>query len=505
MTETVVPEDELDPATAKALTDFLQAPAPETAALEDRVANLERFIREQGIVGIQLGESEQAPEKPPPGHWIIYGDGGDLFAIAPSGTSYSITSSGTGGHGEGHNHDGTPTEKLLAANSHESPSVSTHHVKYTDAEVDTIVETHRAIAGDHHAKYTDAEVDTILAVHTAVAAAHHTKYTDAEVDTIVATHAAIAASHHARPVTATTAAEGLVEIANAGEVTAGAADRVMSLPLHSTLVQGGFWLYGTDAGGDDAYVVLFTPSITGYTTGMMISFEPSFTNVGAASLEIESLGAKTIKKHHDQDLSNGDIEAGQIVVVQYDGTNFQMQSQLANAPAGGHDEDHDHDGAPTQKLLAANTHESPATGTHPVPAVRAYNSSAISIANSSVVALTFNNERFDTDTMHSTSTNTDRLTAKTAGKYQISFTGAFASNATGRRHLIIEHNGGTVIAIQEWDTNQNERTYMVSSTLYHLAVNDYVKVKVFQNSGGALNMDSNNAYSPEFMMVWVAP
>src|SRR3990167_4158884 len=34
------------------------------------------------------------------------------------------------------------------------------------------------------------------------------------------------------------------------------------------------------------------------------------------------------------------------------------------AAIGGHTEDHDHDGAPTQKLLAANTHETPGADTH---------------------------------------------------------------------------------------------------------------------------------------------
>ena len=33
---------------------------------------------------------------------------------------------------------------------------------------------------DHHVKYTDAEVDTIVATHDAITSAHHTKYTDAE-------------------------------------------------------------------------------------------------------------------------------------------------------------------------------------------------------------------------------------------------------------------------------------------------------------------------------------
>ena len=134
---------------------------------------------------------------------------------------------------------------------------------------------------------------------------------------------------------ATESAEGVVEEATAAEAVTGTADRVMALGVAAAQIQKGSWLYGTDAGGDDAYTVLFTPTIAALTTGMVVCFEPSFTNVGAATLQIEGLVAKTIKKHHDQDLANGDIEAGQIVTVVYDGTVFQMQSQLGNASGGG--------------------------------------------------------------------------------------------------------------------------------------------------------------------------
>ncbi len=37
-------------------------------------------------------------------------------------------------HVEDHDHDGSPTQQLAAANTHGSPSASTHHSKYTDAE-----------------------------------------------------------------------------------------------------------------------------------------------------------------------------------------------------------------------------------------------------------------------------------------------------------------------------------------------------------------------------------
>lgn len=68
--------------------------------------------------------------------------------------------------------------------------------------------------------------------------------------------------------------------------------------------------------------------ITSYTTGMNLYVNISVANTGAATLQINALAAKTIKKLHDQDLITGDIEVGQIIHVIFDGTNFQLLSQL---------------------------------------------------------------------------------------------------------------------------------------------------------------------------------
>lgn len=91
--------------------------------------------------------------------------------------------------------------------------------------------------------------------------------------------------------------------------------------------------YAADAGANDTYAVTLSPVPAAYTTGMVVNFKANTANTGAATLNVNSLGAKTIKKLNDQDLANNDIESGQIVQVVYDGTNFQMQSQIANAPA----------------------------------------------------------------------------------------------------------------------------------------------------------------------------
>lgn len=93
--------------------------------------------------------------------------------------------------------------------------------------------------------------------------------------------------------------------------------------------QSGSEVYAADSVGTDAYAISVSPAPTAYTTGMVFNFSAGTANTGAATLNVNSLGAKTIKKFHDQDLETGDIEVGQILTVIYDGTNFQMQSQLA--------------------------------------------------------------------------------------------------------------------------------------------------------------------------------
>lgn len=90
--------------------------------------------------------------------------------------------------------------------------------------------------------------------------------------------------------------------------------------------------YAEDAGSTDAYAVSFTPAPSAYTDGMTVAFKANTVNTDAATLNVNSLGAKTIKKHNDRDLATGDIEAEQIVVVVYNSTDgvFEMVSPVAN-------------------------------------------------------------------------------------------------------------------------------------------------------------------------------
>jgi hypothetical protein len=96
------------------------------------------------------------------------------------------------------------------------------------------------------------------------------------------------------------------------------------------LVVNGSFNYGTDAGTSNAYVVTIT-SVNAYIAGMMVTFKANTANTAAAcTLNINSLGAKSLFMKHDQNPTANYIESGSIVMAVYDGTSFQMLQPAAN-------------------------------------------------------------------------------------------------------------------------------------------------------------------------------
>lgn len=99
-------------------------------------------------------------------------------------------------------------------------------------------------------------------------------------------------------------------------------------PIYGQVGQNGSALYAADAGASDTYVITLSPIPAAYATGMVIRFKANTKNTGAATVNVNGLGAKTIKKDQGADLSDNDIAANQIVEAIYDGTNFQMLSPI---------------------------------------------------------------------------------------------------------------------------------------------------------------------------------
>lgn len=136
-----------------------------------------------------------------------------------------------------------------------------------------------------------------------------------------------------------------------------------------------------------------------------------------------------------------------------------------------------------------------------------YNSANISVAHATIQFLTFDSERFDTDGIHSTSSNTSRLTCTKAGKYLIEAAIEYAANATGIRGIGLRLNGDNaqIIHLQKNpNCGAGESSGVFSSRTYQLVVGDYVEVVAYQTSGGALDVLVGGKYSPTFSMIRIS-
>lgn len=117
-----------------------------------------------------------------------------------------------------------------------------------------------------------------------------------------------------------------------------AASALAQQQFNGSYVVQGTQNYCADAGANDTYTCSMSPALGAYTTGGCYVFKANTANTGAATINFNSLGAKTIKKSEGgvtTDLSDNDIRAGQLVNICYDGTNMQMQSTLGNTSSGG--------------------------------------------------------------------------------------------------------------------------------------------------------------------------
>ncbi len=83
-------------------------------------------------------------------------------------------------------------------------------------------------------------------------------------------------------------------------------------------------VFATDTGVADAYLVALPATLAAYTTGLTIIMKAVNVNTGASTVNVDGLGVKSIKRPNGDALVAGDIPAGSMVGLAYDGTNFQM-------------------------------------------------------------------------------------------------------------------------------------------------------------------------------------
>jgi len=88
---------------------------------------------------------------------------------------------------------------------------------------------------------------------------------------------------------------------------------------------GAVLIGGADTGVVDACVLTPATPLLAYTENMMVVFKPKVAStIGAPTLNISGLGAKTIQAVDGSPLLPGDLPAGRYVALIYDGTAFRL-------------------------------------------------------------------------------------------------------------------------------------------------------------------------------------
>lgn len=118
-----------------------------------------------------------------------------------------------------------------------------------------------------------------------------------------------------------------------------------------------------------------------------------------------------------------------------------------------------------------------------------YHSAVQSVANTTWAALLFDTEDTDIGTLHSTVSNTSRITVPTGGAGVWLLTGSvdFAANASGIRAVQFYKNGAAAGSYAVLPGTSSAAVQATHSQLITLADGDYVELYAYQSSGGALN------------------
>jgi hypothetical protein len=129
--------------------------------------------------------------------------------------------------------------------------------------------------------------------------------------------------------------------------------------------------------------------------------------------------------------------------------------------------------------------------------VSVYKSGDQTISNATDTAITFDSEFFDTDALHSTSTNTSRLTVPTGkgGKYLICGTVGFAPNATGSRGIRVYKNGSVIsyATVLQTVTVASNGSFVPFSIVTQLSAADYIEIFAYQSSGISLSVTGTSS------------
>ena len=244
------------------------------------------------------------------------------------------------------------------------------------------------------------------------------------------------------------------------------------------------------------------------------------TSYAAVALAPNSVGTKQLKKNavisskvKDRSLLARDFKAGQLPrgpqgLQGVPGTPGAKGDKgdpgPASGPAGG-----DLTGSyPNPQIGAGKVTPSKISG---IPAARITRGSNQSIANNSLTYVSFDTEVFDTAGLYDP-VNPQVLTAPIGGLYLLTASVRWAASATGTRFATFNVSPSFVYLAPDWrnPVTGGVQTDQEFSTLVALQAGQQVRVRVYQTSGGSLNLlwrgdPDSNADAPTLTMHWVGP
>jgi hypothetical protein len=141
----------------------------------------------------------------------------------------------------------------------------------------------------------------------------------------------------------------------------------------------------------------------------------------------------------------------------------------------------------------------PAWGAAPYPTfggVLVKNSTATTVPSGVSTTLTFNQEVYDTDGYHSTSSNTDRLTVPTgkAGYYSVFAWGMWTSTGLiSIGQILIDKNTNELIRVR-MQKRTSDWTSIVALGTFYLNDGDYLQMSVYHDAGSNQTWENTGSY-----------
>ncbi len=91
--------------------------------------------------------------------------------------------------------------------------------------------------------------------------------------------------------------------------------------------------YAAATGTANTYAVTLNPALTSYVEGTALAVKINISNTGAATININGLGTKSIVDSKGNAMTSGKLLAGSIYTIRYSGTNFIVQGEGASGNA----------------------------------------------------------------------------------------------------------------------------------------------------------------------------